>query len=495
MRDLTSLEQRFLRRRRLKWLPHGVIGGQNVPTNLTLPAITGTATVGQTLTALTGTWSNAPTSFAYQWSNEGSPIVGATSSTYALQTGDIGPLVTVQVTATNGAGSSAPAVSASAGPVFSNACPVSGVNLSSGGYDLSANCTITGNVTLSGTATLTMTGATLTVAGNVVLSGSAQLIVINGGLKFPQISTDQYLITLNNNATLRLKSSTLVTSGDGAHHTITLNANNTSVADFDDSTMNTNDGSWMLGNFFDSSILAMKNTNNIPTEHYPNDASQTLIVNSTFAGIWLNFIAGSNHTITIPEKDVNGKISLVFGNSTVLDYFVDIKNTSTRIGLNSYPNSTMIVNGNGSPNSARTTFGYYIQDHTAPVTINSLPLSGAYTQTFTGQGRLISLNNVYIGPFTWQVYIRNSNGHVTTFNNCIINEAAAFTNGLLDIIGGQCSWRNWSRLGRVWSLTFPAAHTSGTKALRQRTAAISISMGVPFTETPSPQMALGQSSP
>ena len=38
-----------------------------IAVNSALPAITGVAQQGQTLTASTGTWSNSPTSYTYQW--------------------------------------------------------------------------------------------------------------------------------------------------------------------------------------------------------------------------------------------------------------------------------------------------------------------------------------------------------------------------------------------------------------------------------------------
>lgn len=81
-----------------------------LPVNSVLPAITGTKTVGQTLTCSTGTWSKSPT-FAYQWLRDGNAIAGATASTRVLAAPDGGALMSCTVTATN-AGVSAVATSA-----------------------------------------------------------------------------------------------------------------------------------------------------------------------------------------------------------------------------------------------------------------------------------------------------------------------------------------------------------------------------------------------
>jgi hypothetical protein len=58
-----------------------------------------------------GTWSNSPSSYAYQWvrcnttGGACSAISGATSKSYTLGSGDVGATVRAQVTATNSAGS------------------------------------------------------------------------------------------------------------------------------------------------------------------------------------------------------------------------------------------------------------------------------------------------------------------------------------------------------------------------------------------------------
>lgn len=79
-------------------------GAASAPTNTVLPAISGIAQVGEEMTAWPGVWTGAP-SFTYQWEGDGTPIVGATLSTYTPVVGDIADAITVVVTGTNSAGS------------------------------------------------------------------------------------------------------------------------------------------------------------------------------------------------------------------------------------------------------------------------------------------------------------------------------------------------------------------------------------------------------
>ncbi|PPF55415.1 hypothetical protein C5B94_05330 [Clavibacter michiganensis] len=62
------------------------------------PAISGPATVGATLAAVTGAWAPSPVSFAFRWFSGGVAIPGATSSTYAVTAADAGRKITLTVT-------------------------------------------------------------------------------------------------------------------------------------------------------------------------------------------------------------------------------------------------------------------------------------------------------------------------------------------------------------------------------------------------------------
>ena len=88
------------------------------PVNSVPPSISGTASIGSTLTlAGNGTWSGGPT-FATQWLRDNSNIPGATASTYAVVSADAGHAISAAVTATNAAGSASAGSNALAIPLF-----------------------------------------------------------------------------------------------------------------------------------------------------------------------------------------------------------------------------------------------------------------------------------------------------------------------------------------------------------------------------------------
>lgn len=76
-----------------------------VPANTVAPSITGTATVGSTLTAASGTWTGTPApALTRQWRRAGVAIAGATGATYVLVSADLGSTITVTVSGINGTG-------------------------------------------------------------------------------------------------------------------------------------------------------------------------------------------------------------------------------------------------------------------------------------------------------------------------------------------------------------------------------------------------------
>lgn len=83
-----------------------------VPVNDGDPVIEGGNTPGEVVIVdFDGAWLNDPTSFTYQWFLDGVPIEGETSDEYVIQEADVGQTLTVQVTAHNACGASAPATS------------------------------------------------------------------------------------------------------------------------------------------------------------------------------------------------------------------------------------------------------------------------------------------------------------------------------------------------------------------------------------------------
>lgn len=128
----------------------------SAPINTVAPVVSGTATVGQTLSTTNGTWTGAPApTFTYQWQRTGSNIGGATSSTYVLVAADAGNTIRCVVTATNSVAPSG--VSANSNSTASVAATVPGAPT---GVSASAG---TASATISFSAPASNGGSAITV--------------------------------------------------------------------------------------------------------------------------------------------------------------------------------------------------------------------------------------------------------------------------------------------------------------------------------------------
>jgi subtilase family serine protease len=155
------------------------------PVNIDKPVINNTTpTEGQTLTTTNGTWSNSPTSFAYQWSCSGGCTNPTGTSSYVVDHLDVGKTISVTVTAHNTAGDT-PASSDSTQPVaaipadFSLSVTPSSQSVRRGG-SVSYTVTITPSGGFSGQVTLSAgggpSGTTQTFSVNPATTSSVMTV-------------------------------------------------------------------------------------------------------------------------------------------------------------------------------------------------------------------------------------------------------------------------------------------------------------------------------
>ncbi|MBP2293332.1 DUF4347 domain-containing protein [Azospirillum rugosum] len=112
-----------------------IAGGNGAPVNSAVPVVSGTATVGNALSATTGTWTDPDgdsLGYTYQWyraddenGTNATAITGATSTGYSLTTTDAHKYLRVVVTANDGNGGTQTA--SSAYTTITNSAPVNSV--------------------------------------------------------------------------------------------------------------------------------------------------------------------------------------------------------------------------------------------------------------------------------------------------------------------------------------------------------------------------------
>lgn len=156
----------------------GSLGGvPAAPVNTVAPSITGTAQVGETLTAADGTWTGRPApALTRVWEADGVAIAGATGTTYVPVEGDVGKTITATVTATNIAGNASETSAATAAVAPADVAPVNtAVPTITGTAQVGATLTVS-NGTWTGSPTPTYT-RTWSADGAVIAGATATTYV------------------------------------------------------------------------------------------------------------------------------------------------------------------------------------------------------------------------------------------------------------------------------------------------------------------------------
>ncbi len=232
-----------------------------VPANTVIPAISGTASVGSTLTATTGTWTGGGSiTYSYQWKSAGSNV-GTDQNTYVPVVGDTGNTITVTVTATNAAGSGTPTASNATSAVVNTdpswtsvvlLLPFDGVDGATTTTDLSNSAhamTFSGNAQLDtaqfkfGTASLLCDGA-----GDLVFSADSAdwnfgsgLFTIEAFIRPNSVTSNRFIVSQWGNAS-NMAWALWISAGTLSWNVSTTGANN--LADIAAGTVS--NGSWQF---------------------------------------------------------------------------------------------------------------------------------------------------------------------------------------------------------------------------------------------------------
>lgn len=207
-------------------------------------SILGDAKVCSTLTVVEGSWSDGGASItgtSYQWKKNGSAIIGSTSSTYIVQSTDVGAVISYDISKTNSEGTT----SATSSSIIPLDARLSNLSISSGSLSPTFNgCSFSYSASLSTSSiriipTVASADATVTVGGSAVVSGQPSgaialnagsntvlLVVTNGA----QSTTTTLTITYGEAPAVAVLAPTSLT-GTGGTLNATVNAKGQSTSD------------------------------------------------------------------------------------------------------------------------------------------------------------------------------------------------------------------------------------------------------------------------
>ena len=336
-----------------------------------------------------------------------------------------------------------PSVTHATVPGFCNASSGSETILDTN-HGLKDSCTINGDlrITTGGLLVLDYTKNpenTLTVLGDIYLEDNGILFLNGGTLLISQDYSMHRTITLEDDSIFAIKGGELKTNSqpDTANKYMNLNAYHNSRMVVSNSKLDY-ESSWLLGNFFDQSQLVAMQSEYLPTEVYVRNSSDINIYgNKSDLGVWLELEEGAEGTIDLPDQTDGESFvpySWTVGRGTAglngVDWRLNIHNARVGLAIESHKNSSVTINGKGTPNTGELMIGYYVEDGTE--TLDGLEV-GLQNVALGGQSPnppQLTLNNTHLGPVAWQIYVLE--GGEAQITNSVINEVAAL-NGTVDI--------------------------------------------------------------
>ena len=225
---------------------------------------------------------------------------------------------------------------------------------------VTADCTIGGDLTVTGTAVLYFdyrqrSNGRVVINGNVVVQDDASLQVDGrpGGravLLIANAFRDQRTMTSRDRAKIKLNSVEFRTQQSATIQgsvSMPYDARGSSSLEVTGSTI-VEAQSWLLANLYDSARLTVVDTQHVPNEIYVHDkAVATIRGSGTRTGVWLD-AQGAQGTVTVPN--VNGPFSwrIGAGNGLNVGWLLQVENAQPGLGLEIKPGTALTVVGNGT---------------------------------------------------------------------------------------------------------------------------------------------------
>jgi hypothetical protein len=303
----------------------------------------------------------------------------------------------------------------------------------SGSVTVVEDCTVGGNLTVTGSAVLHFDYSgrkvgRLVVGGNVIVRDHATLWIQGRPDERAVFAIDnefsqQRAMTSTDDATIKLEHVEFHTqkSGGRGKGSVYMNydARNRSSFVVTGSTL-VEEESWLLANLRDSAKLTIADSQHVPTEIYVHDkASAKISGPRTRNGVWLD-AGGAKGTLTLPN--VNGPFSWQIGAGNGLDvgWSLQVEDAQPGIGIEIKPTSALTIKGNGAraPATGELKVSYTVAG--SRETLDGL-------KTGLQNGRIsdrLTLEDVQLGPIAWQIYAGDNAD--LTIKDSTINEIGIF---------------------------------------------------------------------